>query len=982
MLNPGQARNVTAMAFDVRAMENIATAPASRPDRITAAWIAAAILVFFAIELPLSDIPFARAAAFVPAVLSAAVLAQVLTTILLYLQYRIARQSQLALLALAYASSSIFILFYMLTFPAVFTPTGLFHANAQTAAWIAIFERETFGFLLIAFACADRWHWQIERTRMRLLACVIALAVVALVAAAVTLHLPPLIIEGHATLLWYRMIVPLNIITAFTGIGLLATSGLRTVTQVWLIIVALIYCCETVANSVFSGGRYTLGWYASRTYVLGAASIILAVFVVKINDLMLRLTSRNRALTQRTELAELEAAEGELRYRSLANTVPQLIWTANAAGDIDYVNDRWVEYTGLDVRATRSAGWLSALDERGRLSPRVAWNESLRLGRPFGGEYRLRGAGTGRLRWFLIDVIPMTDESGAIARWIGTCTDIDRSKRTEEREAFLAAAGDRLSASLDLNATLATIADVITGSMASWSRVDLIAEDGRFVNASVSSTMIGEEAELRHLLGNGVGAGLAALFATVIEGREPVTQSDGALLTGSAGGVRSANHVLVPLISGETALGVLTLGHVDAAWPDAEDVAVARDFGRRAAQALDHARRYERERATADSFQRAMLPQGLPELTNVTFSASYSAASETRRVGGDFYDAFELPNGCVALTIGDVTGHGLEAAVIMGEIRQSLRAAASFEDAAPSVILDRASRLLIGSGRGVFVTAVFGVLDPRTGVFEYATAGHPSPVVFDGHTPRRLAGSGLPIGLRDDDGVDFTLTLPVSCTIVLYTDGLIEFARDLDEGERRLDDAIAKLGGDYPADVADAIKLRVLASEQATDDIAILTATIHSLPERAPEEMRRWRFSSADYRTGVVIRHDVGRLVAAWTGDAGRRYDGELAFGEIFSNVVRHAPGAVEVELRATTRGAELRVSDRGAGFRERPRSGDAYAESGRGLELVRAVADVCEFSANAFGGTTVLAVFTGTAEFTIDGWRSLEPQSENSGRS
>jgi PAS domain S-box-containing protein len=981
MFNPGGARNVTSMAFDVRAMENIATAPASRPDRITAAWIAAAILVFFAIELPLSDIAFAQAAAFVPAVTSAAVLAQILTTIFLYLQYRIARQSQLALLALAYAASSVFILFYMLTFPGVFTPTGLFHANMQSASWLAIFERETFGFLLIAFACADRWNWRIARVHVRWLAFGIACVVAVLVTAAVVLPLPPLLVAGHATLLWYRVIVPLNILTAFTGIGLLALSGLRTVTQVWLIIVALIYCCETVANSVFSGGRYTLGWYAARLYVLLAASIILAVFVVKINDLMLRLTNRNRALTQRTELAELEAAEGEARYRSLANTVPQLIWTANAAGEIDYVNDRWVEYTGLDVRATRNAGWLSALDERGRLAPRVAWNESLRLGRPFGGEYRLRGASTGRLRWFLIDAIPMIDESGSIARWIGTCTDVDRSKRTEEREAFLAAAGDRLSASLDLNATLATIADVITGSMASWSRVDLIAEDGRFINASVSSTMIGEEAELRNLLGNGVSGVLANRFAIVIDGREPVVESDGALLSAPARGIRSVNHVLVPLISGDTALGVLTLGHVDIAWPDAEDLAVARDFGRRAAQALDHARRYERERATADSFQRAMLPQGLPELPNVTFSASYSAASETRRVGGDFYDAFVLPNGRVALTIGDVTGHGLEAAVIMGEIRQSLRAAASFEDAAPSTILDRASRLLIGSGRGVFVTAVFGVLDPRTGVFEYATAGHPSPVVYDGRTTVRLSGSGLPIGLRDDDGVDFALTLPDACTIVLYTDGLIEFARDLDEGERRLDEAIAALDGDYPADIAGAIKLRVLSGEQATDDIAILTATIESLPERAGGEMRRWRFSSGDYHTGVVIRHDVGVLVAAWTGDPSRRYDGELAFGEIFSNVVRHAPGAVEVELRATERGAELRVTDRGAGFRERPPSTDEFAESGRGLELVRAVADACDFSRNAHGGTTVHAVFAGGAEFAIDGWRSLEPRSENLGR-
>jgi PAS domain S-box-containing protein len=765
--------------------------------------------------------------------------------------------------------------------------------------------------------------------------------------------------------------VPINLTAAFIAIALLAASRLRTVTQVWLIIVALIYCCETVANSIFSGGRYTLGWYTGRAYVLASATVMLAVFVVKINDLMLRLTRRNRTLTERTEIAELEAAEGELRYRSLANVVPQLIWTASASGEIDYVNDRWVDFTGLDVRETRRDGWLTALDERGRLQPRVAWKEALRAGRPFGGEYRLREAATGRLRWFLVDVIPMHDDSGAVARWIGSLTDIDRSKRTEEREAFLAAAGDRLSASLDLTATLETIADVIIGPMAVWARVDLLGEDGRFVNVNASSTLAGEASLLRPLQGKRVDAALERLFAEAIARREPAIERDIAVLAGGLRGFRGASAILVPLMSGDAPFGVLTLVNAESAEPDEEDIAVARDFGRRAAQALDHARRYERERTTADSFQRAMLPQVLPQLANISFSASYSAASETRRVGGDFYDAFVLADGRVALTIGDVTGHGLEAAVIMGEIRQSLRAAASFEDAEPSSILDRASRLLVGSGRGVFVTAVFGVLDPRTGVFEYATAGHPSPIVFDGTRTARLAGSGLPIGLRDGDGVDFALTLPAPCTIVLYTDGLIEFARDLDEGERRLDDAIAALDTTSD-DLAGGIMERVLGSDEANDDIAILTATIHSLPQRAPEELRRWRFASSDDRTAVLVRHEIGRLTAAWSADD-RRYDGELAFGEMFSNVVRHAPGIVDVEMRATPRGAELFVTDRGAGFRTPAKTFDMFAESGRGLELVRAVSDDVTIVAAAHGGTTVHAIF--------DARRMLQPQSENSGR-
>ena len=139
------------MAFDVRAMENIATAPASRNDRIAAAWVVGVTIVCFGAVFPFSGLRVAPTAAFVPAVLSAAVLAQILTAILFYVQYRVARQSQLALLSLAYASSSVLTLFYMLTFPQVFAPAGLFHATAQSASWLSVFERENFGLMLIAF---------------------------------------------------------------------------------------------------------------------------------------------------------------------------------------------------------------------------------------------------------------------------------------------------------------------------------------------------------------------------------------------------------------------------------------------------------------------------------------------------------------------------------------------------------------------------------------------------------------------------------------------------------------------------------------------------------------------------------------------------------------------------------------------------------------------------------------------------------------
>ena len=943
------------MAFDVRAMENIATAPATRRDRIAAAWLGGVTIAGFAAMIPFADVKLPANASFIPTAISFAVFAQVLTAVLFYVQYRIARSSQLALMTIAYTASSVMSFFYILTFPNAFAPMGLFHANAQSAAWISTFERSLVIALLVAFVFADRFGWRVGRIGVRAFALAVGLVVCTAIFVAINLDLPRLIAGENATALREVAIIPASVAGVFIVICTLVLSGLRTVTQVWLIDVGLLYLAEMFSNSIFSGGRYTVGWYAGRSFSVLAASVLLAVFMFKINDLLIRITGRNRALTERTVVAESEVARGELRYRSLANIVPQLIWTASADGVVDYVNDRWVAFTGLDLEDTATRGWRAALDHSAPVTMRDPWRESLRNGVALNGEFRFREGATGRRRWFLVNVTPLRD-GGGIVRWIASCTDIDASKRIEEREVFLATAGDRLSASLDLQATLATIADLVLGRMASWLRVDLVDDDGRFVNALAISDSTPETTALVHLRGRRVESPLENLFTTAHARREPVFFDDVALLAGGAT-VEGTIAIVVPLSSGDAVLGALTLVHRDRPSPDADDVALARDFGRRAAQALDHARLYERERLTADVLQRAMLPQSMPSIGNVTFSASYSAASESRHVGGDFYDAFLLPDGRVALTIGDVTGHGLEAAVIMGEIRQSLRAAA-FAYAGPSSILDRASRQLTASGRAVFATAVFGVLDTATGVFDYATAGHPSPIVYNGHAIIRLASAGLPIGLRDDEGVDFSVTLPPECTIVLFTDGLLEFTRDLDEGERRIERAVSELATEHAGDLAHVLMERVLGSDTATDDIAILTASVRELPRRETGEMREWRFSSNDRATAALVRREVGALAGAWTGEPARAGDSELAFGEAYSNVVRHAPGPVTVRVQSGREGVRVSVADHGPGFDDRGIPHDELAESGRGLKLLRALADFVLIEPNVEGGTTVSVIF------------------------
>jgi PAS domain S-box-containing protein len=944
------------MAFDVRAMENIATAPASPGERIAGRWASVLAVALVAVAFPFGRIGLPPISAFVPSVLVAAVLTEVLTALLFYVQYRISRSPQLAMLTIGYGASAYITLFYILTFPNVFSPHGLFHATLQTAPWANAIDHVAFGGFIVAFALAGRREIALDRVAARWVAAGTLVLLAFVSYATIALPLPAILDAGtRFTPFFNHVIEPIQFAIYAAALALLITGPRHTVTQVWLVVVVLMRAIEALAVSGFTDGRYTLFWYFGRAFVLVSSSVMLAVFIVKLNDLLLRLARRNRALTERSEIAELELAQGELRYRSLANVVPQLIWSANAAGGVDYVNDRWVEYTGLDARDTRRVGWFAAIDDAEKQRAEAAWAASLASGDAFSGEYRLRERGTDRSCWFLINAIAIRDRAANVSRWIGSCTDIDQQKRIEEREAFLAGAGDRLSASLDLDATLDTIAELVVGRMAMWARLDLVGDDGRFLPAVVASADPAEHEALRGLLGRPVSDRLAEIFTAALMRKEPIVDRDLLALAGGAPGVRSGVSIVVPLSSGDTFIGTLSLVRAGRAI-EPDDVAVARDFGRRAAQALDHARLYERERTTADALQRAMLPQVLPLIPDVAFSASYSAASESQRVGGDFYDAFTLPDGRVAVTIGDVTGHGLEAAVIMGEIRQTLRAA-SFERADPAAILDRASKLLVASGRTVFVTAIFGVLDTATGRFVYASAGHPAPLVYDGSKLLRLATSGLPIGLRDDEGVDFAITLPPNSTLVLYTDGLLEFSRDLDEGERRIEGAIRDLDVNDIDHLAGAIMKRVLLEDQASDDIAILTATIG---ERggAVHDVREWRFASTDSRTSTLVRHAIGDLVANWTGRAEPFLESELVFGELFSNVVRHAPGPVDVRAAATPSGAEVVVADRGTGFPGVPGVADQFAESGRGLHLVRALSDAVRIESSTRGTRITVAFY------------------------
>ena len=948
-------------------MENIATAIADRGERNVALVIGVLLVGTFAALLPVSAIPLPEIPAFIPAIFAASSLAQVLTAILFFVQWRITGLAQLALLAIAFGTAALTDTAWVLTYPNLFAPRGLLGAGPHTSGWLFVLEQCTFGALVIAFAMLDRFPRKISRANMRIVGALVMAVVLAGIVGCIVFgdSLPPTSIDRTLTPIWTRVLIPFLVGEYVLVLAVIGSTGIRTVAHVWVFVVCACELLEIFSSGSIAAERFSLGWYLGRVEHLVSASLLLYVFFVKINDLLVRLASRNRSLTERTQSDAAALAEGEQRYRSLTNALPQLIWTTDWRGNIDYVNERWTHYSGLDLAQSASAGWIRVVHPEDREAVRAAWERALRGGEPLTLEYRLRENASGRYRWFLINALTVRGARGTSARWIATSTDIDIAKRIEERESFLATVSDRLAASIDIVTTLNTVKSLAIPQLGDWCQIDLIDDDGRFVPAAVGSINARDAELLETLVGQPAEAETQAALERIVAQGEPVVIGDPHAVSEALPNPRvverrvaSSVAIVVPLWNGESGIGTLSLAYSNSRPISVDDVSFARDFARRAALALEHARLYERERATADALQRAMLPAALPLLEHVKFSASYSAASESQRVGGDFYDAFELPDGRVALTIGDVTGHGLQAAVIMGEIRQALRAAA-FERAEPSAILDRASRLLVASGRTLFVTAIFGVLDTQTGRFAYATAGHPPPLLFDGTRVIRLASSGLPIGLREDDGVDFALTLHAPCTLTLFTDGLVEFARDLDEGERRIEAAIRELSGTESEHLAAAIMKRVLGADEATDDIAILTATFALFPAEVAGDEREWRFLSTDARAAALARREIGELVGQHRPD--ERYAAELAFGELIANAVRHAPGPVAARCRIAPGGAAtIELDDAGSGFVPAPISADLFAETGRGLALVRYLTDGFRVGAAPGGGASVTVRLNG----------------------
>jgi phosphoserine phosphatase RsbU/P len=277
----------------------------------------------------------------------------------------------------------------------------------------------------------------------------------------------------------------------------------------------------------------------------------------------------------------------------------------------------------------------------------------------------------------------------------------------------------------------------------------------------------------------------------------------------------------VPLLRGDELLGVLHVGRLDGRPFSDHDEVLLQVVGDRIAGAIQ-TRQLADERAATGLLERSLLPAKLPTCPGLAFATRYVGA-EHKTIGGDWYDIFTLPTGQLWIVMGDVAGHGLQAAVVMGRIRSALRAY-SLLDESPERVLDLVDRKVQHFELGAMVTVACAVLDPPYETMTMALAGHPPPVIAaPWHAPALAEvepsppiGTDLPFGSRRST----TIPLAPDSVVAFYTDGLIErHGESLDVGFSRLRSAMS-LG--RPEDVARDIMRYVIGNYVPEDDIALV----------------------------------------------------------------------------------------------------------------------------------------------------------------
>ncbi|MFJ8492526.1 SpoIIE family protein phosphatase [Streptomyces sp. NPDC094038] len=596
-------------------------------------------------------------------------------------------------------------------------------------------------------------------------------------------------------------------------------------------------------------------------------------------------------------------------------------------------------------------------------------------------------------------ILPLRDPSGTVIALAHVVSDVTQRVRSRERLVLANEAGARIGTTLDLWQTARELAEVAVPWFADSCHVDLLDSvfsdtddtddtDGRDSGDSGDSgggASGGDGADgrepaddarprhplLRRAASDGVTAGDTATggaqavrvgdldtaaaapgspFLHALAKGESVLLADERPRSVAADPRRAPgagpdvhSWLLVPMLARGVALG--TAVFMRSRGPrrfEPEDVLLAEQIVTRTAVCVDNASRYHRERTTARTLRRSLLPQRLPSPSAVRTASRYLPASEHTGLGGDWFDVIPLSGARVALVVGDVVGHGLQSAVTMGRLRGAVRTLADL-DLSPVELLahldDQMNRFLDERGDEASLvtgaTCLYAVYDPVSRLCQLARAGHPPPAVVSagGAVDFVDLPGGPPLGLGGVVFEEHEIALADGDLLVLYTDGLLESrVQDFDTGLRRMRATLSRTPASAaPQDVCDTLITGLLPPGHQ-DDVAVLVARMSGL---APDAHVTWEIDAQERMVGRA-RELTARQLARW-GLAEESFTTELIVSELVTNALRYGGAPITLRL-IRDRSLICEVSD-GSSTSPHVRHARDTDEGGRGLYLIAQLA-------------------------------------------
>ncbi|MEU5313039.1 SpoIIE family protein phosphatase [Streptomyces sp. NPDC021562] len=586
----------------------------------------------------------------------------------------------------------------------------------------------------------------------------------------------------------------------------------------------------------------------------------------------------------------------------------------------------------------------------------------LTSGRPLDVQTYLRTGGEPLAHAWLARMAPITDAAGRVRGVCLAAHDFTENYLARERLQLVNEASVRIGGTLDVTRTAQELADVCVPALADFVTVDLLdpPESGEELPVPLSAPVTLRRTAHRSVL---PGTPEAVLAPGHTESYPAFSPQADALIAGRTivASVPSGDmtqwltwhkvrgervrefgvhaSMAVPIQARGVTLGVAVLTRHRRPDPfSADDVLLAEEITARAAVCIDNARRFSRERETALALQRSLLPRTLPHTAALRAASRYLPAARAG-VGGDWFDVIPLSGLRVAMVVGDVVGHGVQASATMGRLRTAVRTLADI-DLAPDELLTHLDDLVLrlseeqggeGSPGEVGATCLYAVYDPVSRRCTLARAGHPLPVVLrpGGRLHEVDLPAGPPLGLGGLPFESTEIELPEGTVLAMFTDGLITSRhQDPDTGRRLLHEALAAYGGSLD-ETCDRILHALLPSGGAADDVALLLARTQSLP---PSRVATWDVP-ADPALLARIRKEVGEQLDVWKLSTAA-FTVELVVSELVTNALRY--GAHPIRLRLihdlTTLICEVSDANPTAPHLRRAKTWD---EGGRGLLLV-----------------------------------------------